>query len=172
MKYCKYCKYCNTTKPLSEFYKKKTGKFGVKAECKSCTSVYEKKRWQKNKDTAYTLERKAYRRKHYLNNKEKVAQQSREWAKNNLGKRRLYRSTRRANILNATPSWANKQAIKDIYIKAHLLSTQYNVKYEVDHIIPLQGKNVCGLHVEYNLQIITMEQNRMKATKYEDTLWR
>jgi len=168
----KHCKYCDTNKPLSKFYKKKTGKFGVKAECKSCTSVYEKKRWQKNKDTAYTPEKKEYLMRYYLDNKEKVTKQSKEWSKNNLDKKRMYRSNRRAKTLNATPLWANKQSIKDIYSKAHLLSKQHNVRYEVDHIIPLQGKDVCGLHVEYNLQIITMEQNRMKATNYKDTSWR
>jgi hypothetical protein len=168
----KHCKYCNTTKPLSEFYGKKSGKFGVKAECKSCTSVYEKKRWQKDKDKPRTETKIQYRKQHYLDNKEKVLQQSKKWAKSNLDKKRIYRANRRANLLKATPCWSDKTLIQNIYKQADLISKQFGIKYEVDHIVPLRGKNVCGLHVEYNLQIITMEQNRMKATKYEDTSWR
>lgn len=163
----KYCKYCNTTKPLSEFYKKKSGKFGVKAECKSCSNIYEKQRWQKNKHKPITEKRIQYRKQHYLDNKEKVLQQSKEWSKNNLDKKRVYRANRRANLLKATPSWSDKTFIQNIYKKADLISKQYGIKYEVDHIIPLQSKTVCGLHNQFNLQIISMIDNRSKSTKYK-----
>lgn len=163
----KYCKYCNTTKPLSEFYKKKTGKFGVKAECKSCTSLYEKKRWQKNKNKPRTEARIQYRKQHYLDNKEKALKQSKEWSKNNLHKKRIYRANRRAYLLKATPFWSDKQFIQQIYEQAYLMSKKSGIKYEVDHVIPLQGKNVCGLHNQFNLQIISMMDNRSKANKYK-----
>ena len=164
----KYCKYCKCTKDLSEFYKKKTGKFGVKAECKLCSSLYEKIRWGKNKLTyIYSDEKKERRRNYYLINKTKVLEQSKKWAKENSYKKRICCAFRRTAILNATPYWANINAINEIYKQASMMSKVNNVKYEVDHIIPLQGKNVCGLHNEFNLQILTMTENRIKATKYE-----
>ena len=167
----KHCKYCNTTKPLSEFYKKKSGKFGVKAECKSCSSIYEKQRWQNNKYIYNKELKKEYSKQWYIKNKESNLIKCRIWSQNNLDKKRIYRANRRAKILKATPLWANKNIINAIYQKAYLISKQSGIQYEVDHIIPLQGKNVCGLHNEFNLQIITMTTNRQKATNYKDEEW-
>lgn len=65
---------------------------------------------------------------------------------------------RRANKLNATPKWADLQRIKEIYDNCP-------EGYHVDHIIPLQGYNVCGLHVETNLQYLTEKENLSKGNK-------
>ena len=65
---------------------------------------------------------------------------------------------RRAAKLNATPKWANLQKIKEIY-------NNCPQGYHVDHIIPLQGKNVCGLHVENNLQYLLARDNLVKSNK-------
>lgn len=59
----------------------------------------------------------------------------------------------------ATPSWANLDKIKEIYANCP-------VGYQVDHIIPLQGKLVSGLHIETNLQYLTKEENNRKSNKY------
>lgn len=64
---------------------------------------------------------------------------------------------RRATKLNATPSWANLSLIREIYRCAEGM--------HVDHIIPLQGATVCGLHVENNLQYLTPEENMKKSNK-------
>lgn len=60
----------------------------------------------------------------------------------------------------ATPSWANLTKIKEIYDNCP-------AGYQVDHIIPLQGKLVSGLHIETNLQYLTREENNRKSNKYE-----
>lgn len=141
----KSCTKCNTSKPVSEFSKHATGKYGVSAICKSCKSVY-RNNW-------------------YLNNKDHCLVMSANWAKENAHKKRIYRAKRRAAILNATPSWANTKAIETMYQKAEEFSKISGIKYEVDHIIPLQGKTVSGLHVHWNLQVIPTAENRSKGNR-------
>jgi hypothetical protein len=78
------------------------------------------------------------------------------------------RSSRiRATKINATPPYANLEKIKIIYRTAQILSKMTGTKYHVDHIIPLNSKLVCGLHVENNLQIITEERNLRKSNRFE-----
>lgn len=62
---------------------------------------------------------------------------------------------RRAQKLQATPPWADEEAIKQVYFNCP-------EGYHVDHIIPLKGKEVCGLHTPENLQYLTMEENLSK----------
>ena len=68
-------------------------------------------------------------------------------------------SNRRAKELKATPAWSNRDKIKEIYKNCP-------TGYHVDHEIPLQGKLVCGLHVEGNLQYLTAENNLKKSNKF------
>lgn len=71
-------------------------------------------------------------------------------------------AARRARKLKAMPLWLtaqHKQAIKDMY-------KNRPKGYEVDHIVPLRGKLVSGLHVPWNLQYLTIEDNRRKGSKY------
>lgn len=60
----------------------------------------------------------------------------------------------------ATPSWADRETISEIYQEAGRLGMH------VDHVIPLRGKTVCGLHVENNLQILTPKENQSKGNRY------
>jgi hypothetical protein len=72
------------------------------------------------------------------------------------------RVKRRTRGKLATPSWANHSVIKGFYDRAADISRVTGICHHVDHIVPLQGRNVCGLHVEYNLQILTASENRTK----------
>jgi len=67
----------------------------------------------------------------------------------------------------ATPSWVNKNDFEAIYDKARKLSEQTGINHEVDHIIPLKGELVCGLHVPENLQIITECENGKKFNYFQ-----
>lgn len=86
------------------------------------------------------------------------------------GKKNEESSYRRASKLQATPSWANKEIINRIYEKCKELQSYTNKEYHVDHIIPLKGKNVCGLHHEDNLQILMKEDNLSKSNKLDEEL--
>ena len=72
------------------------------------------------------------------------------------------KAKRRATQLLATPAWADLDAIKDVYIEAAYM------QLHVDHIVPLQGKTVCGLHVSNNLQLLTASENSKKHNKFEE----
>lgn len=73
---------------------------------------------------------------------------------------------RRKKRDKSMPLWANKTAIKEIYLRARQFTIETGIKHEVDHIIPSNHPLVCGLHVEHNLQIITEEENISKSNKF------
>jgi hypothetical protein len=81
---------------------------------------------------------------------------------------RLKRSITRAKKLNKYPAWADKEEIKKIYVQCVLMEKETGISYEVDHIIPLNGENVSGLHVHNNLQIVTKQKNIEKSNKFND----
>lgn len=72
---------------------------------------------------------------------------------------------RRGRKFNATPEWltpAQRQDIEAYYKEAKRLTEATSIPHEVDHIVPLRHKEVCGLNVPWNLQILTQEENRSK----------
>lgn len=99
-------------------------------------------------------------------NKEKRNQRCRHTYSIFPAKRLAYVNNRRARKLQATPLWANTFFIEEIYHLATLRTKLSGFAWEVDHIVPLQGKRVCGLHVENNLQVIPASKNRSKGNKH------
>jgi hypothetical protein len=80
---------------------------------------------------------------------------------------------RRAQKLQATPSWLSAieiAQIQEMYDVAIAKSTQTGIKHHVDHIIPLKNDIVCGLHVPWNLQVIPAIDNIRKSNKLEVSL--
>lgn len=73
------------------------------------------------------------------------------------GKRRRRREAR------ATPEWADTKAIRLIYVQAAILTAKTGELHVVDHIVPLDGKLVCGLHVHWNMRIIHWLENAKKG---------
>lgn len=96
---------------------------------------------------------------------EKYREHVRRWAKNNPDKEAANRAKRRAARRNATVPWADYRAIQRFYAVAKTLSEAFGVPYEVDHIVPLRGGIVCGLHWQGNLQIIPANDNRKKGNR-------
>lgn len=73
---------------------------------------------------------------------------------------------RRKKRDKSAPPWADKKAIRAVYIKARQLTVETGIKHEVDHIIPSTHELVCGLHVENNLQILTESENIRKSNSF------
>jgi len=83
---------------------------------------------------------------------------------------RVICNARRRRHREATPAWLTKEQkdnIKQLYIEAQKLTKLTGVRYEVDHIIPLVHKQVCGLHVEHNLQVVPAQWNKQKSNKWD-----
>lgn len=99
-------------------------------------------------------------------NHQKIQLAQSKWQKKNRDRCRAIKAKRRALKLQATPSWADLAAIREIYRTAYAMTQSNGVEYQVDHIVPLNSEIVCGLHCEDNLQIITASDNRSKGNRY------
>ena len=100
---------------------------------------------------------------------------SREYRERNPGIHKRWRASQlaanaayRARKRNAVPKWLTRDQKKEIlafYKEAQRLTEETGIPHEVDHIHPLSGKNLSGLHVPWNLQVLTKVDNRLKYNK-------
>jgi hypothetical protein len=113
----------------------------------------------------------AKNRKWYFEHLEYARAQSNErmlkWAKENPERCAATEANKRAAKLQRTPEWVDYAKIAEQYELAASLTKETGIKHEVDHVVPLQGANVSGLHVHYNLQILTKSENSSKGNNYE-----
>ena len=103
-------------------------------------------------------------------NPERVAEVSRKTRLKNKARVLATKAKYRASKRNKTPIWADKEhlwLIKQAYELAILRTKQFGFLWHVDHIIPLNGVNVSGLHVIENIQVIPAAENLLKNNKYE-----
>ena len=179
----KECSKCRDVKCVSAFYTSRTTKDGLQSRCKACTKEgnkqYHKTMYPVNKEAikkrtkAYYVNNKeaaaAIKSLWYKRNKEAEATKRKEWKLLNKPLLRVYAAKRRSAKLCATPAWLTQKqhdAIMYYYWLANDLEKVTGEKYHVDHIVPLQGTNVCGLHVPWNLQILPAEINISKGNKH------
>lgn len=98
-------------------------------------------------------------------NRDKMHELQRAWRRNNRDKMYAGSARRRANKAQACPAWLTADDHRQIAAKfdlANRLFVETGIHHEVDHIVPLQGKTVTGLHVPWNLQAIPTSVNRQK----------
>lgn len=186
----KKCACCKKEKDNSEFYKDKRAKDGLISSCKVCHTDRVYKWREENKDTWA-----AYSAKYQKDNKESVNAKSKRWKDNNkehlkqyslknkeyirIKERERYKKNpakavakvreRQAAKLQRTPAWLTTHDYKVMeskYAIAAWLSAVVGIEYHVDHVIPLRGKNVSGLHVPDNLSVIPAKDNLEKSNKY------
>lgn len=131
----KRCTFCDTTLPISSFgYKKRHRKDG--SLLISYNSICKKCKTAENKK--------------YIN----------------LSARAAVGAKRRATKINATPKWLTKQQLHEmklIYATRLNVTRKTGITHHVDHIVPLNHPEVCGLHVPWNLRVITEEENVAKS---------
>jgi 5-methylcytosine-specific restriction endonuclease McrA len=160
----KKCTKCSIIKPLEDFHKKaEHKKDGRASACAKCSNAYISA-WQK----ANRPKCAARLSKWYKANRAKGIAYVTKYGKNNPGKINALCAKRHASKLQRTPKWLtslHKQQITIFYELAAALTREFGIKMEVDHIIPLQGKNVSGLHVPWNLQVISASDNASKGNK-------
>lgn len=141
----KVCKYCNKNKNLEEFSKQPKPRQDYKPYCKVCCSLKAKK-WKNQNEQKFIEYQKTY------DDSGKTARQAK----------------RHASKLQATPVWLTKkhlEEIKEVYKRARYLTKITGEQHHVDHIVPLQGLEVRGLHVPWNLQVLKAKDNLSKGRK-------
>lgn len=104
-------------------------------------------------------------RKWYLANRAQADAASKDWVLRNRGKANALAVRRYADTLQRTPIWADLAAIESIYIEARK-QREAGLEVDVDHVVPLRGRLVSGLHVPNNLQIIHSSLNKRKSNHF------
>lgn len=179
----KVCRTCGERKLRDEFHARKDSPDGLRSSCKVCRRAYsrqwnadnaERKRassraWvTENAERHRKTNRQRYRIKpQYFKDKsaewraknsDRKLASDRRWRNENRGRDRATKAKYKAAKLNATPPWVNYSEIVLIY-------DQCPAGHHVDHIVPLQGENVCGLHVPWNLQYLSETENLKKGNR-------
>lgn len=175
----KICTTCREEKDYLEFSKDSSKKDGHRSDCKVCKSKRDKTYSSFN-----SAKISANRKSRYLKNYQKERSQQSLYAKSNRellnshartfksrhkGKVNAQTRLRQAKKLKATPSWLTEEQKTDM-MRLYEVCSKINLKtgkvHHVDHIVPLQGKSICGLHVPWNLTIIPATMNLQKGNSF------
>jgi hypothetical protein len=173
----KVCSKCAQRKDNCEFHTRRASADGLALTCKQCVN---------DNSRTWRLKHPSAHREWYQQNKDNKAKYWSAWRERNIGK--LSASYKRWATLNkgkknalvakrvsikksAVAPWINRDAVRAIYAEAARLTESTGILHEVDHIVPLQGKNVCGLHWEGNLQILTKTENIRKSNRFDASNW-
>lgn len=184
MSYCKSCDSERTKKYLAENKEKSQLRHKQYYELNSDKIKSRVSKYYKE-NVEIILE---YQKEYSKLNKHKVSQKKKIYRENNKEYFREYyeyyynlntpdyvarANKRRAAKLKALPKWLTKEEleqIKELYTCAQMFKLYTGQEYHVDHIVPLQGENVCGLHVPWNLQVIPAKENLSKSNKLQEDI--
>lgn len=161
----KQCSKCKSTKSFSHFHKSSCNLDGLRGFCKECLNS-QNRAW-KNRNRKKNSE---ISRNHYLKNRDKRLSQTAKWWRENPHVHAAKQARRRFKLKNASPAWLTKVQLAHIrayYETAKIIRRDIGANVDVDHIVPLMGKNVCGLHVPWNLQLLEHSANCQKRNSYE-----
>lgn len=172
----KHCNKCATDKPESEFYARSNG--NLLAHCKQCllakrAADYQQRRVEIRKinNRAGQKFREANRDRERERTRVTSAKRRAEgrdsyevWRKR-YPERKAAKESRRRAYKGAAAAIGDKVAIQRFYDEAKRLTRETGIQHHVDHIHPLNGKNFCGLHVEWNLQVLVGVENIRKGNR-------
>lgn len=172
----KTCSTCRALKPLTSFWKRSERKSGLESRCIECRKITNSL-WHKLNKQANRARNKKWRLLNPESHKLIAARTRRKcraqrladmrlWMKQNPDQVAAYAAKHRAAKLCATPRWANEFFISEVYHLAKLRTKLTGTQWHVDHIVPLQSKIVCGLHVEHNLQLLPATINIAKNNRW------
>ena len=189
----KLCVSCKAQKSLSEFYKRKDSPDGYRNDCKDCRKKVALKHYYTDHEAGKERLRQSYEKRkatnpnlaaeQYAKNREKDLERSklayqanaedrkakqRLWSKTNRGTANALAKRYKLKKVNATPKWLSESQLLNIKCK-YQLAAMLNIHgveaWHVDHIVPIRGKDVCGLHVPWNLRVIPAKENMTKGNK-------
>lgn len=123
------------------------------------------KEWHRNNYFSNHEHNKKQSLEYSRRNSKKMAENNKAWRKDNPDKNAQKSAMYRARKMNATPQWTNEDDVfflNEIYAASKLKTESTGIQHHVDHIVPLKGNTFCGLHVWWNLQVITATENLMK----------
>lgn len=161
------CKHCISKMRKREREKNKAR---VKREQEEWRKANKEYLSQKNKEYRSSERGKQIRQQSYERNREQKRKYDKNRRQNVPGVREKYNATSakyRAAKLKATPLWFEKEKVELLYVQSKLLTESTGTKHNVDHIVPLQGELVCGLHCLDNLQVIPALDNISKSNSFQ-----
>jgi 5-methylcytosine-specific restriction endonuclease McrA len=106
-----------------------------------------------------------YSSNYHIANRDKITQRHAHSRRADPATHRARVMAREAAKIQATPPWADKKAIAAVYRECLEIQIKTGIPHHVDHIVPLRGKIVSGLHVHWNLRVITATENVRKHAK-------
>jgi hypothetical protein len=156
-------------KSRKKYYESNKEVFAIKMSeyvAKNKIKVKERKdAWRKANQEYVNAKNRNWKEK----NKDKVKAQNLSWRQENSERLAAYTARYRAAQDKRTPKWLTEKdykKIEQIYIKARKLEQKTGIQHHVDHIIPMRGKLVSGLHVPANLRVVTAKENLSKNNQY------
>jgi hypothetical protein len=163
----KFCPKCSQTLPTTSFFKNKGRYDGLQGYCKNCKCLRDRQYDAEHKDFVNAAARR--RRASGDSRQVHLDALARYRAKNQPIRTKL-QMARKSAKLKRTPAWLTEfdlLKIKCLYQLAAMRSRESGYHWHVDHIIPLQGEFVSGLHVPDNLRVIPALDNMRKSNQYE-----
>jgi len=178
----KDCSKCGDNLLISEFGKDANKLSGLTSWCKKCSGLYYEENAERIKqrvrsyNESHKEEKYTNDKKYYENHREVYAENAKLWVKNNSEKRKQIQrdydqrtqpaknartAHYRASKIEATPPWLNNHQLDEM----RRMYENCPKGFEVDHIVPLRGKNVRGLHVPWNLQYLPAQENNKKGNR-------
>ncbi len=180
----KRCPGCKTDKPFSEYHKRARAKDGLNLYCKPCKAEMDAAYREKNKEALVEAKRQYYQnnkkyhnekaRLDYVKNSDAYKLRAKLWKEQNRERHNANCMERHVLKIKRKPVWDSEFTdfvFSEAYDMAKRKEALTGAKHEVDHIVPLRGKTVSGLHVWSNFAVIPASENCSKAARRWPDMW-